>query len=170
MIKYDGTKLDLSYLQDAIAATGVSYEDRIAIMDDFRSDPWFNDPKEIHRRIDACGGDSVEFFDTMRLFGVTFDGSVRTMIKIIPNPDAVGHRTGVLRDVTVDQINEALGFEPNVDDDPYKVVNSWAAETAEGVRFAIWDYKGSHKFGQFSTFGPDWIFEELFPKNYTSEQ
>lgn len=73
MIQYDGTTIDISYLQDALMETGVSFEDRMAIIDDFRSDSWFNDPKVISRRIRVCGGDPVRFYDCMKDFGVTFD-------------------------------------------------------------------------------------------------
>ena len=75
------------------------------------------------------------------------------------------HRTGVLMDMNVETINRILGFESNVDDDPDKVVNSWRF-IADGNECAIWDYKGSHEWGQFSTFGPDYVFEELFGTNY----
>jgi len=75
------------------------------------------------------------------------------------------HRTGTLYDINVATISEILGFAPNVDDDPYKVVNSWAFEV-DGIPCAIWDYKGSHHHGQFSTFGPQDIFDELFGSHY----
>lgn len=75
------------------------------------------------------------------------------------------HRTGTLYDINVSTINSILGFEPNSDDDPDKVVNSWKF-TVDGEHCAIWDYKGSHKFGEFSTFGTSDIFEKLFGTNY----
>ena len=69
------------------------------------------------------------------------------------------YRTGKLSDeLSPIAITEILGFEPNVDDDPDKVENSWGF-TVDGVRCAIWDYKGC----QWSTFGPAEIFETLFP-------
>ena len=75
------------------------------------------------------------------------------------------HRTGTLLDIKVSTINDILGFEPNVEDDVDKVVNSWRF-TADGEQCGIWDYKGSHAYGQFSTFGPDEVFEKLFGTNY----
>jgi len=86
-------------------------------------------------------------------------------ITIIPNSDIAGHRTGTLYDINVETINRILGFEPNVVDDPDKVVNSWGFEV-HGIPCAIWDYKGSHLHGQFSTFGPHRIFDKLFGSNY----
>lgn len=76
------------------------------------------------------------------------------------------HRTGSLENVTKEEIVKALGFEPNVMDDPDKVENSWSfIVTRDGVQFAaaIWDYKGSHMFNRWSTFGPEWVFKKLFP-------
>ena len=75
------------------------------------------------------------------------------------------HRTGSLLDINVATISEVLGFEPNYDDDPDKVVNSWAF-TVDDEKCAIWDYKGSHEHGTFSTYGPSEIFEKLFGTNY----
>jgi len=62
------------------------------------------------------------------------------------------HRTGQLRGVTVDYISKKLGFKPNVNDDEDKVVNSWGF-LLDGKYCSIWDYKGSHHDGAFSTYG-----------------
>ena len=75
------------------------------------------------------------------------------------------HRTGNLMDINVSTITSILGFEPNIDDDPDKVENSWGFEV-DGVKCAVWDWKGSHEYGQFSTFGPNEVFEKLFGTNY----
>lgn len=88
------------------------------------------------------------------------------MYTVIPNSKAGGHKTGELNDITVEQINEILGFAPNVADDPDKVVNSWGF-TVDGHYCGIWDYKGSHTFGMFSTFGPDYVFRALFSPYYS---
>jgi len=82
-------------------------------------------------------------------------------MKIEPNDEPGGSRTGTLRGVSVEEINNILGFKPNVKDDPSKVVNSWGF-LADGVPCGIWDYKGSHKAGQFSTDGPAAVFKSLF--------
>lgn len=76
------------------------------------------------------------------------------------------HRTGTLYDINVSTINSILGFEGDSADDPDKVENSWKF-TVDGIRCAIWDYKGSQRFGQFSTFGPNEVFEKLFGTNYS---
>jgi hypothetical protein len=80
---------------------------------------------------------------------------------IEPSDIAGSHRTGTLKNVTVADISRVLGFEANIEDDPYKVVNSWGF-TVDGERCAIWDYKGSHTYNSFSTFGPRAVFEQLF--------
>ena len=54
---------------------------------------------------------------------------------------------------TKEQIVEVLGFEPNVEDDPDKVVNSWGF-TLDGEVAAIWDYKGSELRNEYSYFNP----------------
>lgn len=81
---------------------------------------------------------------------------------------AVGgsHRTGTLTGFTPEEISNVLGFTPNVADDPDKVVNSWGFNV-DGHDCGIWDYKGSHMFNLFSTYGPDHVFKELFGKNYS---
>jgi len=87
-------------------------------------------------------------------------------VAIKPISDLFGsHKTGVLMDINVETITKVLGFAPNFADDPYKVENSWAFEY-KGHRCAIWDYKGSHLHGQFSTFGPNEVFKELFEAHY----
>lgn len=83
-------------------------------------------------------------------------------MKIVPVDEAGSHREGSLKGVTVAQINKALGFKPNVQDDPDKVKHSWGF-TADGVLCGIWDYKGSEMFNSFSTYGPREVFEKLFP-------
>jgi hypothetical protein len=86
-------------------------------------------------------------------------------MNIIPYDMPGDSRTGTLDDITIDAIVEVLGFEHNVQDDPDKVVNSWGFKV-DGVQCAIWDYKGSHLHGSFSTFGPHEIFQQLFPAHY----
>lgn len=85
--------------------------------------------------------------------------------RIAPVDKAGDHATGRLQDTSVEEITTILGFGPNVKDDPYKVTASWGF-TVDGVRCGIWDYKGSAEYGQFSTFGPGKIFEELFGDKY----
>lgn len=61
-------------------------------------------------------------------------------------------RTGTILGLTAKDIAERIGIAPGKGDG-YKVVNSWRF-TVDGVRCAVWDYKGSHKANQFSAFGP----------------
>jgi len=88
-------------------------------------------------------------------------------MKIEPNDEAGGGRTGTLQNISVAEINRILGFTPNVEDDPDKVVNSWGFK-ADGIPCGIWDYKGSHKAGQFSTDGPEVVFKTLFGDKYSN--
>jgi len=81
--------------------------------------------------------------------------------KPVPVNTGGDQRTGTLDGITAQQITDVLGFGPNIDDDPDKVVNSWGFKY-KGQRCGIWDYKGSHHDNAFSTFGPREIFVELF--------
>lgn len=72
---------------------------------------------------------------------------------IMPVNEVGDHRTGSLIGLTAEQISEKLGFKPNVNDDPDKVKYSWGF-TVDGVRCGIWDYRGSYRGKEFSTFGP----------------
>jgi hypothetical protein len=79
------------------------------------------------------------------------------------------HRTGGLDGITAEQISEILGFKPNVQDDPDKVVNSWAGES-DGKLFAIWDYKGSQKYNRFSVWGDTATLDRIFGSVFISER
>ena len=72
------------------------------------------------------------------------------------------YRTGTLIGLTKEDLVEALGFEPNVDDDPDKVVNSWGF-TVDGSDCAIWDYKGSHNIKVWSVYDLDKVLVKVFP-------
>jgi hypothetical protein len=65
-----------------------------------------------------------------------------------PINEAGDSRTGSLSEnITPKQITAALGFPPNVNDDPDKVRHSWGIELrhedGRTARAGIWDYKGS---------------------------
>jgi hypothetical protein len=80
-------------------------------------------------------------------------------MKIVPQNKPGSHRTGSIPSaLTVEEISKALGFEPNVLDDPDKVKHSWGFKV-NGVDCGIWDYNG----GRWSTYGPLTVFMELFP-------
>ena len=97
----------------------------------------------------------------IRRIGYTY---VADRLVITPKDDVRSHRTGSLPSgVTVEQINDVLGFEPNYQDDPDKVEYSWAASvldtvTGETTDIAIWDYKGS----RWSTYGDADVLGRLF--------
>ena len=83
-----------------------------------------------------------------------------TMI-IKPAQIAMTYRTGTIKNYTYNQIVEILGFAPNVNDDPKKVVNSWAF-TVDGFEAAIWDYDNSHFVGCWSIYDPHNVLGHLF--------
>lgn len=76
-------------------------------------------------------------------------------LEILPADQGGSHRTTSITGLTVEQITERIGFAPNIEDDPYKVENSWGF-TVNGVHCGVWDYKGSHKCAvpSFSAYGP----------------
>jgi hypothetical protein len=84
---------------------------------------------------------------------------------IVPDADVMSHRTGTVRGLTKQDIDRILGFEPNVDDDEFKVKYSWGF-TVNGVKCAVWDWKGSYTVNQFSAFGPDNVLREVFSNCY----
>ena len=72
-------------------------------------------------------------------------------MKIEPTTKFIAsHKQGSIH-ASKEQIVKVLGFEPNVDDDAGKVVNSWGF-TIDGEDAAIWDWKGSEHFNEFSYF------------------
>ena len=75
------------------------------------------------------------------------------------------HATGRLENINKTKIMQVLGFEPNVEDDPDKVVSSWVFEV-DGKPAAIWDYKGSHLRGQYSTYDPHGVLGEVFESKF----
>lgn len=84
-------------------------------------------------------------------------------ITITPNDNINdSYRTGGLKDITRAQIIQVLGFAPNVEDDPDKVVNSWGFMVNGTDHCAIWDYKGSHMFNRWSTYDPAGVLPALF--------
>ena len=82
------------------------------------------------------------------------------------------------RNVLMNSLAKSMGYKLNMTDgiydrannkfltdDPDKVVNSWQFKY-QGIPCGIWDYKGSHQFNRFSTFGPSIVFEKLFGEKY----
>ena len=84
-------------------------------------------------------------------------------IRITPIDDLDNtYRTCKLVNITRSQIIDVLGFKPNVDDDPDKVVNSWAFAVDGREVCAIWDYKGSHLYNRWSCYDPAGALPALF--------
>lgn len=77
------------------------------------------------------------------------------------------HRTGSLVNITKADIEHILGFAPNVLDDPSKVQHSWGF-TVDGVRCGIWDWKGSWRRREWSTWGPSEVLSQLFGSQHIS--
>lgn len=82
-------------------------------------------------------------------------------MKIVPVKNIGSHKQGTLIELTKEDIVLMLGFEPNINDDPYKVKYSWGF-TVDGVECAIWDWKGSHSFYEWSFYGPAKKFIDIF--------
>ncbi len=87
-------------------------------------------------------------------------------MEIVPHDKPGESRTGTLYDINVRVITEILGFGPNVQDDPNKVVSSWGFKIGD-EEFGIWDFKGSHLYGQYSTYGNPVVLEKLFGVHYS---
>ncbi len=88
-------------------------------------------------------------------------------LRIVPVTDVASHKTGRIVGLTKAQIDRILGFKPNIKDDPYKVKYSWGFNV-QGNDCAIWDWKGSHRFNEFSAYGPDAVLRQVFGSNYVS--
>ena len=115
------------------------------------------EPKDLEDMLQEFGLEVVEGFELVDV----------PTIEIKPLDDVPNgsYRTGGLTGLTKEQIVQVLGFEPNIDDDPDKVVNSWAC-TVDGNTFCVWDYKGSHAWKQWSIYDPAGKAELLFnPEN-----
>ena len=62
-------------------------------------------------------------------------------------------RQATIKGLSVAEITARIGFEPNEEGDPDKVVNEWGF-SVNGRKCAVWDYAGSHLANRFSGFGP----------------
>ena len=102
------------------------------------------------------------------------------MVMEFQDSDMIGSgRTGTLSNITAQEITEIFGFEPNVDDDPWKVVNSWCARMTGHNRAPgdghlstvvhVWDYKGSHEYNQFSCDGDSYYLRQIFGDRYSRD-
>jgi hypothetical protein len=89
-------------------------------------------------------------------------------IEIEPKKDLRSFgREGRVEETTVEEINSRLGFTSNGWMDE-KVEYAWKF-TANGFDCAIWSYRSSHLWNQFSFFGPAEIFTKIFGDRAKSE-
>lgn len=84
-------------------------------------------------------------------------------MNIMPVNEPGPYRTGTLEGFTAGEIEAALGFAANIDDDPDKVKYSWGF-MVDGRFAAIWDYYNSHKLGVWSTYDPNNVLPLIFKK------
>ena len=79
---------------------------------------------------------------------------------IKPKTNVASYKTGTLTGKNKFDIERALGFPPNVDDDPDKVRYSWAF-TINGRECAIWDWKGSADQDVWSVYDPGLVLATI---------
>ena len=91
-----------------------------------------------------------------------------TKMEIIPNGKPGKYRTGTIH-ASWEEIEQRLGFAPNVQDDPNKVGKSWGF-WADGMACSVWSYYGSGDRGRFSTYGPHEKLREIFGDSYEKDQ
>jgi hypothetical protein len=80
-------------------------------------------------------------------------------------------RQGTLRPIKHAEISALLGFQPtryNEYDGDGKVTMEWKFQIGN-AKFAIWDYKGSASFGQFSVFGNAEVLRQIFGDRFSKE-
>lgn len=80
---------------------------------------------------------------------------------IIPDNNIRSSKTATLTDTTYDEIINLLG-NPNVNDDESKVRWSWGFRYKD-AEMAIWDWKGSGDYHEWSIYGPRYLWYELLP-------
>jgi len=100
-----------------------------------------------------------------------FDEAIEKLLvkdQITPYPHAGSNRTGDLQGLTYKDICDILGFKPNCNDDPDKVKYSWGF-TYKDKHFGVWDYKGGHKYKEWSTYGDHNLLREIFGHNYVTK-
>lgn len=92
------------------------------------------------------------------------------------------HRTGILSNISADEVTKILGFPPAtfaVGEGDGKVTVQWQFEAtvpsdipmagAREIPCAIWDYKGSLVVKQLSVWMPPEVGTQLFGTNYRNE-
>lgn len=77
------------------------------------------------------------------------------------------YKQHTLTGLTQKQITSALSFDPNCDSWDGKSVAIWEF-TVNGKECAVWDYKGSHKSGKWSAYGPTELLKQIFGEHLTT--
>lgn len=80
------------------------------------------------------------------------------------NKRVMSFRTGSIQNVTEKDITTKLGIKPirySKNEGDGKVTRQWVF-TVDNEKFAIWDYKGSAKFNQFSFWGQRDVMGKIF--------
>ena len=91
-------------------------------------------------------------------------------MKFSPSAVIGSSRQGTIQNITEQEIESIFGFPANVDDDSFKVVNSWAVDVDDTHTIHVWDYKGSHLDGQFSTDGSPAVLKQIFGDRYVADR
>lgn len=81
--------------------------------------------------------------------------------EIKPISSVSSYKQHSINGLSVEQIWQKIGFGPNHSDDPCKVKFSWCF-SVDGVECAVWDWKGSARFNQFSAYGPTEALQMVF--------
>ena len=78
-------------------------------------------------------------------------------------------RTGIITGMSKNVINSVVGFKgEKIKSGDGKVTVEWRFHV-DGVPCAIWDYKGSAKYDQYSAYMPAYIGSALFEAAYNPE-
>jgi hypothetical protein len=172
-IKKDGEFRSMTIQQTAghemLAGNDATKNRQMAVRHRAENNPHLMSVYEVNKGWRSINLDTVT---KVNVYGLTIDFKRHEKVtkQVIPEYGVVikpvqyfvqSSRTGKLVGVTAADIINILGFKPNTQDDPDKVVNSWSF-TLDGVDCAIWDYKGSHLYHEFSTFGPSDLFKKVF--------
>lgn len=85
---------------------------------------------------------------------------------ILPVEEYGQGKTASIKGLNDREVAARIGFISNQKDDPGKVKHSWGF-TVDGVRCAVWDYKGSHLQGRWSAWGPMDALRKVFGEHVT---
>ena len=91
-------------------------------------------------------------------------------MKIIKAKEFIGSfRTGIITGMSKDVIDSVVGFKgKKIKSGDGKVTIEWQF-IVDGIPCAIWDYKGSAKYTQYSAYMPEVIGRSLFAAAYDPE-